>query len=118
MEGNSIRSTARMTGIARNTVSKLLVELGAACSEYLNTALINLPCKRIQCDEIWSYVAANEKNVTPATAEKKFCGDAWTWAAICADTKLICSWLVGKRDPGCATQFIQDPAGSSPIASS
>ena len=111
VEGNSIRSTARMTGIARNTVSKLLVELGAACSQYLDGALVNLPCKRVQCDEIWSYVAAKEKNVTPAMAENKFCGDAWTWVAICADTKLICSWLVGKRNPGCATQFIQDLTG-------
>src|ERR1035441_352226 len=101
-----------MTGVAKNTVAKLLIELGAACSEYLDSALVNLPGKRIQCDEIWSYVAAKEKNVTPAMAEKKkFCGDAWTWIALCADSKLICSWLVGKRDPGCATQFIQDLAG-------
>jgi len=112
VEGNSIRSTVRMTSVAKNTVAKLLVELGAACSEYLDNALVNLPCKRVQCDEIWSYVAAKEKNVTPAMAEKKrFCGDAWTWIALDADSKLICSWLVGKRDPGCATQFIQDLAG-------
>ncbi|HLY16928.1 MAG TPA: IS1 family transposase [Bryobacteraceae bacterium] len=110
VEGNSIRSTVRMTGVAKNTVAKLLIELGAACSEYLNNALVNLPCKRVQCDEIWSYVAAKEKNVTPAMTEKKFCGDAWTWIALDADSKLICSWLVGKRDPGCATQFIQDLA--------
>jgi IS1 family transposase len=111
VEGNSIRSTVRMTGVAKNTVAKLLIELGAACSEYLDSALADLPCKRIQCDEIWSYVGAKEKNVTPVMAAEKFCGDAWTWIAICADTKLICSWLVGKRDPGCATQFIQDLAG-------
>jgi IS1 family transposase len=110
VEGNSIRSTSRMTGVARNTITKLLVELGDACSEYLNTALVNLPCQRIQCDEIWSYVGAKQKNVTIEMAEKKVCGDVWTWVALDADTKLICTWLVGKRDGDCATEFIQDLA--------
>jgi IS1 family transposase len=111
VEGNSIRSTSRMTGVARNTVSKLLVELGAACSDYLNRSLVNLKCKRIQCDEIWSFVGAKQKNVTPENIERGAIGDVWTWVAMDADTKLICSWLVGSRDGGTATAFIQDLAG-------
>jgi IS1 family transposase len=111
VEGCSIRSTVRMTGASKNTIAKLLVELGAACSEYLNKTLVNLNAKRIQCDEIWQYVGAKQKNVTQEMAEKKVCGDVWTWVAIDADSKLICSWLVGRRDPGCATEFIQDLAG-------
>lgn len=111
VEGCSIRATSRMTGASKNTIAKLLVELGAACSEYLDKNLRNLNSKRIQCDELWSFVAAKEKNVTPEMAAEKFCGDAWTWIAIDADSKLICSWLVGKRDVLSATQFIQDLAG-------
>jgi len=110
VEGNSIRATVRMTGVAKNTVAKLLVELGAACAEYLNKALVNLPCKRVQCDEIWSFVGAKQKNVTSAMAAKQICGDVWTWVALDADSKLVFSWLVGKRDAGCATEFIQDLA--------
>jgi IS1 family transposase len=110
VEGCSIRSTVRMTGASKNTIAKLLVELGAACSDYLDKTLVNLNAKRIQCDEIWQYVGAKQKNVTPVMAEKKICGDVWTWVAIDADSKLICSWLVGRRDPGCATEFIQDLA--------
>lgn len=111
VEGCSIRSTVRMTGASKNTIAKLLVELGAACSEYLNKALVNLPCKRVQCDEIWSFVGVKDKNI-PAKRKDRFgIGSVWTWVALDADTKLVCSWLVGKRDPGCATEFIQDLAG-------
>jgi IS1 family transposase len=108
VEGNSIRSTVRMTGVAKNTVAKLLVELGAACADYLDKTLVNLPCKRVQVDEIWSFVGAKQKHVTKEMAEKRVCGDVWTWVAIDAETKLICSWLVGQRDAGCATEFLQD----------
>ena len=111
VEGNSIRATVRMTGVSKNTIAKLLVELGAACSEYMNKTLVNLPSKRIQCDEIWSFVGAKQKNVTPKMAAKQVCGDVWTWVALDADTKLVCSWLVGRRDVGWATEFIQDLAG-------
>jgi IS1 family transposase len=111
VEGCSIRSTVRITGASKNTIAKLLVELGATCSEYLDKTLVNLNARRIQCDEIWQYVGAKQKNVTQEMAEKKICGDVWTWVAIDADSKLICSWLVGRRDPGCATEFIQDLAG-------
>jgi IS1 family transposase len=111
VEGCSIRSVVRMSGASKNTIAKLLIEIGASCSEYMNRNLVNLPCKRVQCDEIWSFVVAKQKNVTVAMAEEKVCGDVWTWVALDADTKLICSWLVGKRDVGCATEFIQDLAG-------
>ncbi len=110
VEGNSIRATVRMTGVAKNTIAKLLVELGAACSEYLNKSLVNLSCKRVQVDEIWSFVGAKQKNVTSEMAAKRVCGDAWTFVAIDADTKLVISWLVGGRDAGFATEFLQDVA--------
>ena len=108
--GMSIRSTVRLTGVSKNTVAKLLVELGAACTRFMNEAMVNLPCKRIQCDEIWSFVYAKEKNVTMEIAEKRIAGSVWTWTAIDADSKLIPCWLIGKRDAGCATEFMQDLA--------
>ena len=112
VEGNSIRAVSRMTDVARNTVSKLLLELGAACTNYLNEKLVNLPCKRVQCDEIWSFVGAKQKNVTPELAERNpHAGDCWTFVAMDADTKLICSWWVGKRDWFTAKQFVDDLAG-------
>jgi len=110
VEGNSIRSTVRMTGVAKNIVAKLLVELGAACAEYLNAALVNLKSERIQCDEIWSFVYAKEKNVTTEMAQTRIAGDVWTWVAIDADSKLVCSWMVGRRDPAAAQEFIRDLA--------
>lgn len=111
VEGNSIRATVRMTGVAKNTIAKLLVELGAACSEYMNRTLVNLPCRRIQCDEIWSFVYAKQKNVTLDIEARGHAGDVWIWVAMDADTKLICSWLVGDRSSGCAAEFIRDLAG-------
>jgi IS1 family transposase len=111
VEGNSIRATVRMTGVAKNTVAKLLVELGAACADYLDKALVNLPCKRIQCDEIWAFVGAKDKNIPESRQGEDGIGSVWTWVAIDADTKLICSWLVGKRNAQCAHDFIRDLAG-------
>src|ERR1700736_230688 len=87
VEGNSIRATVRMTGVAKNTIAKLLIELGAACASYLSGAMVHLPCKRIQCDEIWSFVGAKQKNVTAKTRERGYAGDVWTWVAMDADTK-------------------------------
>jgi IS1 family transposase len=111
VEGNSIRSIVRMTGASKNTVVKLLVELGAACAEYLDKHLVNLSSKRVQCDELWSFVGAKDRNIPTNRRDEFGIGSAWTWVAIDADSKLICSWLVGKRDPSCATEFIQDLAG-------
>jgi IS1 family transposase len=110
VEGNSINSTVRMTGVAKNTILKLLAELGPACSEYQNSAFRNLTCKRIQCDEIWQFCYAKEKNV-PADKKGKFgFGDVWTWVAIDADTKLIPSFMLGNRDSHTANVFIDDLA--------
>jgi IS1 family transposase len=110
VEGCSIRSTVRMTGVAKNTVVKLLVELAAACSRHQDETLRNLPCKRLQCDEIWSFVGAKDKNV-PTDKQGKFgVGSVWTWTAIDADTKLCVSWLVSTRDAGAAYEFMSDVA--------
>ena len=112
VEGCSIRSIVRMTGVSKNTIAKLLVELGAACSEYMDRTLVNLRCKRIQCDEIWCFLAAKQANVTPAIRERSpLAGDVWTWVAMDADTKLVCSWCVGGRDWITARSFISDLEG-------
>jgi IS1 family transposase len=111
VEGNSLRSTSRLADCSINTVTKLLVDVGGACAEYQDKALRGLPCKRIQCDEIWSFCYAKQKNV-PDTLKGVFgYGDVWTWTAICADTKLIASWMVGTRDGDAAKAFIADLAG-------
>jgi IS1 family transposase len=109
VEGNSIRAIVRMTGASKNTIAKLLVELGAACSEYLDKTLVNLTCERIQCDEIWSFLAAKQRNVTPKLRESNpHAGDVWTWIAMDADTKLVISWCVGGRDFLIVDKFIYD----------
>lgn len=110
VEGNSLRATTRMTGVHRTTVMKLLADLGNVCREYQDKAFRNLPCKRLQCDEIWSFVGAKEKNI-PADERGKGRGDVWTWTAICADTKLVPSWYIGNRDGEAAYHFIHDLAG-------
>ena len=111
VEGMSIRSTVRLTGASKNTIAKLVIELCAACTRFMDEAMVNLPCKRIQCDEIWSFVYAKEKNVTQEIAEERIAGSVWTWTAIDADSKLIPCWLIGKRDAGCATEIMQDLSG-------
>jgi len=108
VEGNSVRATCRMSGAANGTVLKLLVDLGAACSVYQDAAFRNLKSRRIQCDEIWSFVGMKAK--TAARMGRKDAGDIWTWTALDADTKLVPSWLVGPRDSGTAYAFIQDLA--------
>jgi IS1 family transposase len=111
VEGNSIRATVRMTGAAKNTVSKLLVELGAACVRYQDEAFRNLNAKRIQVDECWAFCYAKAKNVTPEIkAKNPNAGDAWTWAAIDADSKLIPCWIIGPRDGVTARIFVNDLA--------
>lgn len=110
VEGNSIRATCRMTGVAKGTVLKLLVDLGSACAAYQDKTLRNLICKRIQCDEIWSFCYAKEKNVPEEMKGKLGIGDVWTWTAIDADTKLIVSYQVGDRSAIYARKFIDDLA--------
>jgi IS1 family transposase len=109
VEGNSIRATVRMTGVAKNTIAKLLVELGEACFEYHNRTVRNVAAKRVQVDEIWSFVGAKAKNVKPEHFEDGgYAGDVWTFVAIDADTKLVISWLAGRRDAGYATDVLRD----------
>jgi IS1 family transposase len=111
VEGNSIRSTVRMTGVAKNTVTKLLVDLGAACATYQDETLKSLTSKRIQCDEIWSFCYAKRKNVTLEIAKAHpNAGDVWTWTAIDADSKLCVSFAVGDRSARTAVPFIEDVA--------
>ncbi len=110
VEGNSIRSVARMSGVSRNTITSLLVAVGAACAEYQDKALRGLPCKRVQCDEIWSFCYGKDKNLPEDKKNTFGYGSVWTWTALDADTKLICSWMVGNRDQFAAREFIQDLA--------
>ena len=110
-EGCSIRATVRMTGVAKNTIVKLLADLGRACEAYQMEKLVNLPCKRLQCDEIWSFVGAKQKNVPVDKQGMWGIGDVWTWTAICADTKIVPSWLVADRSAEAARKFISDLAG-------
>src|ERR1019366_3300032 len=109
VEGNSIRSTSRMTGIARNTVTKLLVDLGSACMKYHDEHVRDVRVRRLQCDEIWAYVGAKAKNVSAAKKEIGW-GDVWTWVGLDADTKLVVSYLVGGRGGDWAKDFMQDCA--------
>ncbi len=110
VEGNSLRSTSRMTGCSINTVTKLLVDVGRACAEYQDKAFHNLTCKRIQCDEIWNFCYCKEKNVPEEHKGELGYGDVYTWTAMCADSKIIPSFLVGRRDSECAKVFINDLA--------
>ena len=107
VEGSSINSIVRMTGVAKHTILNLLEDMGCACAEYHHRHVRNLPAKHIQCDEIWAFCGAKAKNVS---AEKKLegWGDVWTWTALDADTKLIISYLIGGRDKGWAIDFAWD----------
>jgi hypothetical protein len=109
VEGCSIRSTSRMTGVAKGTILRLLAEVGTACAEYQARTLRNIDAKRVQVDEIWSFCYAKAKNVKPTMFDNgKYAGDVWTFVAVEAQTKLAISWLVGMRDAGTATEFLRD----------
>ena len=108
VEGNSIRSTSRMTGFAQNTIIKLLRDLGDVCAALQDQILRNLPSTRIECDEIWTFVNAKARNVPEKHKGEFGWGDVWTWVAIDQDTRLIVSWLVGSRDEFAAMEFIAD----------
>jgi IS1 family transposase len=110
VEGNSIRATCRMTGIAKGTALSLLVNLGAACEQYQDRELRSLKTKRVQVDEIWSFCYAKAKNVPKDHAGEWGYGDVWTWTALDADSKLVPSWAVGRRDGYTAAAFIRDLA--------
>lgn len=110
VEGNSMRAVSRMADCSINTVTKLLVDVGTACSQYQHEILRNLPCKQIQCDEIWSFCYSKEKNVPEDRKGEFGVGDVYTWTALCADTKLVPSFLVGKRDAYYGHAFMLDLA--------
>lgn len=110
-EGNSIRAVTRLTGVSKNTVTKLLTDAGKACAAYHDEHVRNVEAKRVQVDEIWSFTYAKAKNVPTAKAAPYDAGDTWTWTAIEADTKLIVSYLVGGRDGEYAIAFMDDLRG-------
>ena len=109
VEGVSIRATCRLTGVAKGTVLKLLADLGTACRAYHDAHVRNLKCRRVQCDELWAFVGAKDKNVLPDEAGYGR-GSVWTWTAIDAESKLMVGYHVGTRDAGCAYEFMQDLA--------
>lgn len=109
-DGMGINAVSRMSGVSKNTVLKLLADLGAACADFQDKAFRNLTCKKIQVDEIWSFVGAKAKNATDEQKEALGWGDVWTWVSIDADTKLVPCWHVGARNPDAANDFIQDLA--------
>jgi IS1 family transposase len=110
VEGSSMRSTARVCDVAFNSVARVLVDAGTVCAKFHDENVRNVKSKRIQCDEIWSFCYAKEKNVETAKAAPEGAGDVWTWTALDADSKLIVSYLVGGRDGGSAMEFMQDVA--------
>lgn len=109
LEGNGIRATARLNDCSPVTVLKLLADVGIACATYHDQHVRGLKVRRLQCDEIWSFVGAKAKNVS-AEKKQEGWGDTWTWVGIDADTKLVVSYLVGGRDGGWATEFMNDCA--------
>ena len=110
VEGNSIRATCRMTGAAKNTVTKLVVDIGQAAAEYQDAHFQLLPCEVVEADEIWAYCYAKNKNVPEQFKGTPGYGDVWTFTAICADTKLAPTWLVGERTADDAEVFLRDLA--------
>jgi IS1 family transposase len=109
VEGASVNATARQTGVSKVTILKLLAEVGAICLAHQRATLVNLPCRRLQCDEVWSFVGAKEKNI-PRDERGRGRGDVWIWVATCADTKLVPCWHVGARDADAAYLFMEDLA--------
>jgi IS1 family transposase len=110
VEGCSLRATVRMTGVALNTITKLLADIGRACDDYFDANVRNLKVRRLQCDEIWCFIGAKAKNTRIEKKAKFGWGDIWTWVGIDADTKLVVSYMVGNRDGGWAEEFMKDCA--------
>jgi IS1 family transposase len=116
VDGASIRATSRITGVAKGTILRLLESAGKVCAEYQDAILRNLPCRRIQADEIWSFVLGKDRNIKPDTRDHagSQVGSVWTWTALCSETKLMVSWYVGSRDDYSAKEFVQDLANRLP----
>ena len=108
VEGSSMRTISRVADVSINTVTKLLVEAGQACEAFHDEHVRNVHASKIQCDEIWSFCYAKQKNVKTAQAAPEEAGDLWTWTALDSDSKMILSWMVGDRDAGYATEFMRD----------
>ncbi|MGR3514315.1 MAG: IS1 family transposase [Paracoccaceae bacterium] len=108
VEGNSIRATSRIADVSKNTVTKLLIDAGKACAGYHDKHVRGIEAERIQCDEIWSFTYAKERNVEKAKAAPEQSGDTWTWTALDSDSKLIVTYMVGTRDSTSATIFMRD----------
>ncbi|MBI4182570.1 MAG: helix-turn-helix domain-containing protein, partial [Proteobacteria bacterium] len=105
-EGSSMRAISRVVGVSLNTVTKLLVDAGTACQAFHDATVRGLKCKRIQCDEVWAFYYAKARNVPER--KRGDAGDIWTWTALCAESKLMCSWVVGARDAGYALALMDD----------
>ncbi|HUP61402.1 MAG TPA: IS1 family transposase [Thermoanaerobaculia bacterium] len=116
VDGASIRATSRITGVAKGTILRLLESAGAVCAAYQDQVLRNLPCRRIQGDEIWSFVFGKDRNITPKTRDRSpsQVGSVWTWTGLCSETKLMVSWYVGSRDDFSAREFVRDLASRLP----
>lgn len=111
IEGCSIRSTVRMTGVAKKTVMRVLVEVGEVCADYQDNVFRNLRCKRLQLDEMWAWIYCKEKNRTEEIARKNpDAGDVWLWVCVDADSKLVPTWRLGQRDLATAKDFVDDIA--------
>jgi IS1 family transposase len=110
VEGNSLRATSRLADCSINTVTKLLVDVGTACDAYHDKTVVNVASKRVQCDEIWSFVYAKDKNAMPEEKVAGTAGDVWTWTALDADTKFMITWQVGRRDSETGIPFMRDLA--------
>lgn len=110
-EGGSLRAASRLADCSINTVTKLLIDVGEAASIYMDQTMRNLQCRQLQCDEIWGFCYSKAKNVPPSMKGTFGYGDVWTWVALCADTKIVPSFLVGARDGAAAKVFIDDLAG-------
>ena len=110
VEGSSMRSTSRVCDVSFNTVVKLLEDAGEFCARFHDANICNVKAKRVQCDEIWSFTYAKEKNVARAKAAPERAGDTWTWTGITAESKLIVGYFVGRRDGECAKWFMDDVA--------
>ena len=108
VEGNSIRATSRIADVSKNTVNKLLIDAGKACSKYHDEHVRNVKASVVQCDEIWSFTYAKQKNVAAAKDAPEFAGDTWTWTAIDSESKMIISYMVGGRDGEYAMAFMDD----------
>jgi IS1 family transposase len=107
VEGCSQRATTRLTGAAKKTVARLAQEMGEACQAFAERALVNLPCTRIQCDEIWAFVGCKGKNASTEDREERGMGDVWTWVALDPDTKLAAGWFVGDRSASAAYSLLR-----------